>query len=215
MNISLKKLEDLMESYGTSDRIREYVRQCVSFHSFAPPGLLIGVFMVDVALEVLDASPKTKLYAVAETSKCAPDAIQVITHSTIGNHRLRIIETGKFALALNKPSPLDEAEGIRVYIDTAKIQVYKILNQWYTNDPAFKNLSDHTVLYDEIMRAGRTILSWDPVRVHVPPKRNWKALKCPACSEMVPNHMFVRGMCLECATNKYYEMLGSCSRMRL
>ncbi|MGZ4903078.1 MAG: FmdE family protein [Halobacteriota archaeon] len=205
MSISLTKLEDLMERYGTSDRIREYIRGCVSFHSFAPPGLLIGVFMVDLGLEVLGVNPGAKLYAVAETSKCAPDAIQVITHSTIGNHRLRILETGKFAITLNKPSQRESSEGVRIYIDEAKIRRYPTLTLWYTNDPAFKHVNDRSAVYDDIIRAGRDILSWELVSVRVSQKRQWEAVKCPVCCEMVPDYMFEHGMCRACAGETYYE----------
>ena len=51
MSIPVDKLETLMNAYGTEERIRGYIRRCVSFHGFVPPGLLIGVLMVDLALE--------------------------------------------------------------------------------------------------------------------------------------------------------------------
>ena len=205
MSISLTNLEDLMERYDISDRVREYIRACVSFHSFAPPGLLIGVFMVDLGLEVLGVNPGAKLYAVAETSKCAPDAIQVITHATVGNHRLRILETGKFAVTLNKPSHNESSEGVRIYIDEAKIRHYPTLTLWYTNDPAFIHVNDRSAVYDDIIRAGRDILSWELVSVLVPQKRQWQAIKCPVCCEMVPDYMFEHGKCRECAGETYYE----------
>jgi formylmethanofuran dehydrogenase subunit E len=205
MSISFQKLEALMERNGTEERIREYVRGTVRFHSFAPPGLLIGVFMVDLALEKLGMGPSDKLYAVAETSKCAPDAVQVITHATIGNHRLRIIESGRFSITLNKPSSAKEAEGIRVYIDAAKINAYAALNQWYTNDASFKGRADRNVIYDEILRGGRNILSWEPVRVIVPQKAQWEAVTCPVCGELVPDNLLQDGICVTCAATKYYK----------
>jgi len=205
MSISFQELEALMEGNGTEERIREYVRGAVRFHSFAPPGLLIGVFMVDLALEKLGMEPNDKLYAVAETSKCAPDAVQVITHATVGNHRLRIIESGRFSITLNKPSSAKEAEGIRVYIDAAKINAYPALNQWYMNDPAFKRVTDGNAVYDEILRGGRNILSWEPVRVLVPSKAQWEAVTCLVCGELVPDNLLEDGTCVICAATKYYK----------
>jgi formylmethanofuran dehydrogenase subunit E len=205
MSMTLKELEALMERTGTEERIREYVRQTVSFHGWAAPGLLIGVFMVDLALEKLGAKSNDKLHAVAETSKCAPDALQVVTHATIGNHRLRIIESGRFSITLNRPSSEKEAEGIRVYVDATKIKSYPILNQWYTNDPAFKRVTDKDVIYDDILRGGRRILSWEPVRVKVPRKGQWESVTCPVCSEVVPDYLLKNGTCLTCAATSYYE----------
>jgi len=57
--------------------------------------LVLGAFMVDLALEKLGAKPGDRLYAVSESPKCLPDAVQVITHCTYGNHRLRVINTGR------------------------------------------------------------------------------------------------------------------------
>ena len=37
MSISVAKLEALMDNYGTEERIRGYIRRCVSFHGFVSP----------------------------------------------------------------------------------------------------------------------------------------------------------------------------------
>lgn len=208
MSISHRELEDVMERRGTNERVREYVRRCVSFHSFAPPGLLIGVFMVDLAFEKLEARQGSKVYAVAETRKCAPDAVQVITHATIGNSRLRIIETGKFAVTLNEPSAINSAQGIRVYVDAAKIRHYPILNLWYTNSPDYQSVPNKDTIYDEIFEAGRGILSWDRVQVHVPQKAQWAAVMCTVCGEMVPDFLANKGICKTCLKEAYYEKSG-------
>jgi len=205
MSISVEKLETLMDTYGTEEKIRKYIRRCVSFHGFVPPGLLIGVFMVDLALEKLDANLGEKLYAVAETAKCAPDAVQVITSATIGNKQLRIIETGKFSITLNRGSTEDSADGIRVYVDATKIRRYPTLNLWYTNDPRYKSVSERDRVYDEILEAGRDILSWERVKVSVPHKALWQAVQCPICKEMVPDYLVEDGVCTSCAGTSYYE----------
>jgi formylmethanofuran dehydrogenase subunit E len=208
MSISSNDLEAVMERNGTEQKIRQYVRQCISFHGYPAPGLVIGVFMVDLALEKLGADSNEKLFAVAETSKCAPDAVQVITHSTVGNHRLRIIESGRFSITLNRPSSAKEARAIRVYVDAAKIDAYPVLNQWYSNDPAFKSLNDKDMIYDEILKGGRNVLSWEQVNVIVPQKVQWAAITCPVCCETVPDYLFVNGSCITCGATKYYEKLS-------
>jgi formylmethanofuran dehydrogenase subunit E len=205
MSMTLKELEALMERHGTEERIRQYVRQTVSFHGWTAPGLLIGVFMVDLALEKLGATSNDKLYAVAETSKCAPDALQVVTHATVGNHRLRIIESGRFSITLNRPSSEKEAVGLRVYVDAAKIKSYPILSQWFTNDPAFKRVTDKDRIYDDILRGGRRILSWESVRVKVPLKGQWESVTCPVCSEVVPDYLLKDGKCVTCSGTSYYK----------
>ncbi|MGZ4892014.1 MAG: FmdE family protein [Halobacteriota archaeon] len=212
MNILVDKLEKLMDNYGTEERIREYIRRCMSFHGFVPPGLLIGVFMVDLALEKLGADRDGTLHAVAETPKCAPDALQVITHATVGNNRLRIIETGKFSITLNKPSLEGAADGIRVYVDMTKIRQYPTLTLWYTNDPSYKQIHKKDRIYDEILRAGPNILSWERVKVSVPQKSVWQAVQCPTCKEMVPDYLVKNGVCRSCLNAPYYEK--SADRLR-
>ena len=212
MGIPVDKLETLMDNYGTEERIREYIRRCVSFHGFAPPGLLIGVFMVDLALEKLGASPNEKLYAVAETPKCAPDAVQVVTSATMGNSRLRIIETGKFSVTLNRGSTEERADGIRVYVDATKIRRYPTLDLWYTNDPRYKSVDEKDRVYDEILQAGRSILSWERVKVSVPQKEVWQAVQCPVCKEMVPDYLVEDGVCISCAGTSYYDRSGEALR---
>ena len=212
MGIPVDKLETLMDNYGTEERIREYIRRCVSFHGFAPPGLLIGVFMVDLALEELGASPNEKLYAVAETPKCAPDAVQVVTSATMGNSRLRIIETGKFSVTLNRGSTEERADGIRVYVDATKIRRYPTLDLWYTNDPRYKSVDEKDRVYDEILQAGRSILSWERVKVSVPQKAVWQAVQCPVCKEMVPDYLVEDGVCFSCAGTSYYDRSGEALR---
>jgi formylmethanofuran dehydrogenase subunit E len=205
MGIPVDKLETLMDNYGTEERIKEYIRRCVSFHGFAPPGLLIGVFMVDLAFEKLGANPNEKLYAVAETPKCAPDAVQVVTSATMGNSRLRIIETGKFSITLNRGSTEERADGIRVYVDATKIRRYPMLNLWYTNDPRYNHVTERDRVYDEILQAGRDIFSWERVKVSVPQKAKWQAVQCPVCKEMVPDYLAENGMCIACAGANYFE----------
>jgi formylmethanofuran dehydrogenase subunit E len=208
MGIPVDKLETLMDNYATEERIREYIRRCVSFHGFAPPGLLIGVFMVDLALEKLGANPNEKLYAVAETPKCAPDAVQVVTSATMGNSRLRIIETGKFSITLNRGSTEERADGIRVYVDATKIRRYPTLDLWYTNDPRYKRVDEKDRVYDEILQAGRSILSWEWVKVSVPQKAVWQAVQCPVCKEMVPDYLVEDDVCTSCAGASYYDRSG-------
>ncbi|MDG6257788.1 MAG: formylmethanofuran dehydrogenase subunit E family protein [Methanomicrobiaceae archaeon] len=179
--------------------------RCIDFHTYPAPGLLIGVFMVDYALELLGATPGEKLYAVAETYKCAPDPLQVILNCTSGNHRLRIIPIGKFAITLNRPSTEAHTDGFRVFVDADKIGRYPVLAAWFRNEPTFKKQSMEQQLLDEIFTAKRDILSAEKVRVEVTPKQKWQSAKCPICGETVPGDMLEDGVCRGCGSMTYYQ----------
>ena len=107
---------------GVAEPVRTYLSQCAQFHSSPAPGLLIGAFMVDYALELLGANPDEKLFSVCETPKCLPDAPQVIAHSTTGNGRLKVIPIGRFALTMNRASTDKTADGFRVVRGSGKDQ---------------------------------------------------------------------------------------------
>ncbi|HMK45930.1 MAG TPA: FmdE family protein [Methanocella sp.] len=198
-------LDEMMGRCKVDERVQGYIRRCVAFHTFPAAGLLIGAFMVDLALEKLGAKPGDKLYAVSETPKCAPDPLQVLLGATMGNHRLRIINTGRYAITVNGFSTGTTADGIRVYVDAEKVKKYPTLHLWYTNDPSYKGGVSSDRLLEEILCAGRNILSWEPVRVKFTPKEKWASKKCPSCGEMVPEHTIENGVCKGCGSSSYYE----------
>ena len=185
----------------------EHFRRCIDFHTFAAPGLLVGVFMVDYALELLNPPPGEKIYAVCETTKCLPDALQVIAHCTTGNHRLRVIPIGKFAITMNRPAETPLVDGIRVFVDGEKIGRYPTFALWYTKDPLFDPRTRGAALLDEIVDAGRDLLSYERVRVKVPQKWPWKAAVCSICGKMVPDNLLVDGACADCRSQSYYEKM--------
>jgi len=72
LNHTWDDIEARLKSKGSSPELIEHFRNCIDFHTFAAPGLLVGVFMVDYALELLEASGGERVYAVCETTKCLP-----------------------------------------------------------------------------------------------------------------------------------------------
>jgi formylmethanofuran dehydrogenase subunit E len=200
-------LRESMDAYGITAALQTQFTRCITFHTVAAPGLFIGVFMVDYALELLQAQPRERLYAIAETYKCVPDPVQVMAGCTFGNHRLQVIPVGKFALTLNRPADGPVVEGVRVFVDARKLVRYKVLNAWYTHSPGFDSATMIYPLIDEILKAGRDILSWQRVRVKVPPKQSWKSVPCSACGEMVPDSMLEGERCRGCGSGSYYEII--------
>ncbi len=198
-------INELMDRYHTSDRVRGFIADCVKFHTFPAAGLLLGVFMVDLALEKLEAKPGDRLYAVSESAKCLPDAVQVITHCTYGNHRLRVINTGRFSVTINRFSEGTSAPGVRVFVDVEKVRPYPTLYAWYTNDPSYKGGVDGRDLLEDILEAGRNILSWESVNVRFTPKEKWSSAKCASCGEMVPGNTLENGVCKGCGSLAYYD----------
>lgn len=204
---SMDKMNARMAACGVNPRIQEYIHQTVALHSYPAPGVLIGAFMVDYALELLGVTPDHKLYSVCETPKCAPDALQAIANCTTGNQRMRVIPIGKFAITMNAASGNPTAEAVRVYVDLEKLKKFRIIDIWYQNDPAYEKATMKEQLQEEIFRAGRQILSYERVRVKVEPKKKWKSVTCPCCGETVPDYLVKDGQCGACGPMKYYEKI--------
>lgn len=204
---SKEEIVSLLRKKGEKAYLIDWFEDCIDFHSFIAPGLLIGVYMVDYALDLLEANTSEKLYAVCETPKCAPDPLQVIAHCTIGNNRLRVIPIGRFAITMNRQSLASSAEGVRVWLDHDKLGDCPIIESWFSNTPAFDGKAMKKRLVEEILSKGRTMLSYEKVRIPVTTKKKWRSAVCASCGEQVPEDALVNGLCPGCSSQKYYEKI--------
>lgn len=190
---------------GVRPQLQQEILRLAEFHTYPAPGVLIGAFMVEYAMELLGVKKGRKLYGVCETPKCLPDALQVLAHITVGNNRLRIVPIGKFAISVNLPCDGPTADAVRVYVDKEKLKLFPTIDIWYANSPAFDKKTMKGRLFDEIFSAGRKILSTENVRVNVKPKKKWKSVTCPACGESVPDYLIEGDRCGACGSMKYYQ----------
>ena len=161
----------------------EYKNCAESFHGFASPGLILGGFMVDLALRNLP--PGILFEALCETSHCLPDAIQLLTPCTTGNGWLRVIDLGRFALSLYDKN---EGSGIRVFLDPEKLEPWPRIKTWLfkLKDKADQDTDE---LLNEIWDAGSGFSDMEPVRLqsHFLEKDHRGGITlCPACGEPYP-----------------------------
>lgn len=178
----------------------DYAKIIKKFHGAEAPGVLIGGFMVDLAVRNF---PKDTLYdAICETKSCLPDAIQLLTPCTIGNGWLKIVNLGRYALTLYGKE--NGRTGVRVSLDVQKVKEWPEINTWFFKLKPKKeqNLSD---IIREVKEAGETILSLK--RVSVQPQFTAKQNKgriaiCPVCHEAYP--VMDGETCLACQNNTLY-----------
>jgi formylmethanofuran dehydrogenase subunit E len=179
--------------------LKDYFIEGAKFHGNLSPGLTIGIFMVDLAEEIL--GPHGLVDAVAETQLCLPDAVQIMTPCSYGNGWLRVKEWGKFAITLYDK---DKLEGVRVYLDMEKVKNYPNLYHWYMRD---KEKVETQQVVSEIMEAERAILSWERVRVKLPPKEKGPVSICPSCGETYPAGN--GELCPRCSgKDDYYQVIN-------
>jgi len=161
----------------------EYLRQLKSFHGSLAPGLIIGGFMVELAVKSL---PEDILFdAICETPACLPDAIQLLTPCTIGNGWLTILNFGRFAITLYEKY---NGEGVRVYLDPVKLEHYPEIKAWYFKLKP-KSEQNFQLLIEQIQEAEDRILGLQHLRVQpelVRRKRIGPVATCPRCRECYP-----------------------------
>ncbi|OPY89538.1 MAG: FmdE, Molybdenum formylmethanofuran dehydrogenase operon [Syntrophaceae bacterium PtaU1.Bin231] len=161
----------------------EYLRLIQSFHGNPAPGLIIGGFMVDVALKSL---PEGEFFdAICETPVCLPDAVQLLTPCTIGNGWLTILNFGRFAITLYEKYG---GAGVRVYLDTSKLARYPEIHAWYFKLKPKKE-QDKEALMNQIREAGEKLFGIERVRVNPESLRRKKmgpVAVCSRCGEAYP-----------------------------
>lgn len=178
----------------------EYLHLVRSFHGNLVPGLIIGGFMVDLAMKHL---PDGEFFdAVCETPVCLPDAIQILTPCTIGNGWLSVAPFGKFAVTIYEKY---SGKGVRIYLDMEKLNAWPEIRDWYLKMKREKNLD---VLLAQIKEAGHGLLSIQYVQVDLEKVRRKKIGPvgiCPVCGEAYPTKDGDR--CHSCQGEKFYKNL--------
>ncbi|MBI5519488.1 MAG: trehalose-binding protein [Desulfovibrio sp.] len=162
---------------------QEFKDKAAAFHGYPAPGLLLGGYMVELARRQL---PEGTLFdAVVETSKCLPDAVQILTPCTLGNGWMKVLNLGRYALALYDKYT---GTGVRVWLDVEKLTPYDEIRGWFLK---LKKKADQDTdrLFREIEEAGENLCSMAPVQVddlfrkH---KNMGRVGVCPICAEAYP-----------------------------
>lgn len=161
----------------------EYLDQVRGFHGHISPGMIIGGFMVDLALKNLPQG--TFFNALCETRSCLPDAVQLLTPCTIGNGWLKVINMGRYAVTIYEKFG---GRGVRVYVDAPKTYTWPELKSWYFKLKPKKE-QDFDRLIAEIKDARASICSiqsvqLDPNFIKVRHRKGFKI--CLMCGEAYP-----------------------------
>jgi len=175
------------------------LRMIERFHGWKAPGLVLGLFMVDLAQELIGIG--TEADAIVETRHCLPDAIQLFTPCTVGNGWMKILDWDKFALSLYDRR---ERNGYRVCFDLIKAQQFPNLYKWFMRLVPKKELPLELLL-ETILSAGRSVLSSQAIYVTAYYQRLKKSgiNVCPVCAEAFAS---AQGeTCWSCQGENYYE----------
>ncbi len=139
---------------------QEFKQLAENFHGYAAPGLLIGGYMVEKAKSLL---PEGTLFeAVVESSKCLPDAVQLLTLCSTGNMRVKVENLGRYAVSLGDKHT---GEGVRVSVDPIALKNYSEIYAWFFKTKAKKD-QDVALLEKQIEEAADKIFKVEYVTVY-------------------------------------------------
>lgn len=172
------------------------------------PGMVLGVRMAksgmgELGLRPLENHPELKV--TVETARCAADAIQAVSDTSLGRSSFRVDEFGKVAATF---SVVGQEIGVRVLALESSRQAADALfpevkGKKERQMRAYKVLPD-----DAILRKGRVRLLEPPARAR---RGSHRRAVCPRCSETFePAYgAFDRGelLCRSCAGRSYFEPL--------
>jgi formylmethanofuran dehydrogenase subunit E len=181
--------------------VQEALDRIENFHGWKAPGVVLGLFMVELAKEAIGAGVEAD--AIVETRHCLPDAVQIFTPCTIGNGWLKVLDWDKYALSLYDRR---EFSGVRVWLDLEKALRHPEIHGWYMRTIPKKDLPLEKLLH-KIVGANRSILSSRAVRVtrHNTRQKKGGIAICPGCAEAYPTLQGAR--CEACEGRGYYEIL--------
>ncbi len=189
-------------NYGRFASYEEFLNELTLFHGKPAPGGVLALHMVNMAWEVF---PKDVLMdVICETRKCLADTIQLLTPCTVGNHWLKIVDTGRFAGVFYDKQT---GEGVRISLSMERLKLRPRVEEWYLKLIPKHEQSLKAIL-DEINEAGAEL--FDMVEVTVEPevlkvRPKVPPVFCPICGEAYPpDH---GPICRGCAglTDSYYH----------
>ena len=197
------------------DTLENYLRRVADFHGCfqKAPGIIIGCYMVEYAMEALGEIRGT-LNAVVETRVCLSDCVQIMTGCTLGNKHLKLHDhIGKYACTLYDR---DTKRGVRVFLDLAKLDAAKFpeLRRFHTRqrdprvltDMAIRKASGQRVV-DEFLSVKRGVLGVEAVRVNLAAKDAMlPSVPCRTCGEpFLTTAPAPEARCPPCGGASYYE----------
>ncbi len=178
----------------------DFMESARTFHGTASPGLMLGAFMVELALHTMGRS--RNFHALCETDRDLPDAVQLLTPCTAGNGRLHVLDLGRFALTLfNRQN----GKGVRVYLDLAKTAGWPHIRRWALQE-AMPDERDQVRLEHEIRKAGIAVLSTSSVHMRalfLEREVTEPMAACICCGE--PHPVRTGALCRACAGQSPYE----------
>ena len=129
----------------------------------------------------------TLFEVVVETTKCLPDAVQLLTLCSTGNNWMKVVNLGRYALSLGDKYT---GQGVRVSLDPERLERFPEIRDWFFKRKAKKD-QDIVALEQEIEKAGDSICKLEVVTIKpemLGHESRGQIIVCPACGEAYPGN---------------------------
>lgn len=178
----------------------DFIIRMEEFHGYRSPGMLLGGFMIEAALDRLGSTPYLNI--VSESVVCLPDAVQLLTPCTIGNGFLQLLDWGKFALTAYDRMNLS---GLRVGLNLDCIEGYPLIQQWFDRAARKGEKPPFEAFAAEVQEARHELIVCRAVRMHHALKEDQPVptSRCTGCGESYALHWGKQ--CPACSGAAYYR----------
>lgn len=178
----------------------DFIIRMEEFHGYRSPGMLLGGYMIEAALDGLGATPYLNI--VSESVVCLPDAVQLLTPCTIGNGFLQLLDWGKFALTAYDRLNLS---GLRAWLDLEGIEGYPLIRQWFDRSTRMGAKPPFEAFAAEVLEARGEVIVCRTVRMHRALKDDQPVPtnRCAGCGESYAQHWGEQ--CPACSGAAYYR----------
>ncbi len=185
--------------------ISEELRIAELVHGHLAPGVVLGVRMGKLAMELLGNPPRgRKLTGIAETKVCLPDALIAVAGTTPGNMNLIINDIGKLALTI---AVYSTKQGYRVALKSQAAELDPALEKFMYRKGKLTHEERDRVT--EIFRnIDAEYLSVKKVEIILPPPAEKTPIEmCTSCKELQPRDYMTQDKCALCSGKGYFTAL--------
>lgn len=179
------------------------------FHGHRSPGLVLGMRMVELIYKRMGESPKgKKIFGIAETKMCLPDALQISAGTTTGNKNLIVHDYGKLALSIVLR---ENGEGYRISLKKEAINASERIKKFLLREGKLSH-EERDKLIEDFINLDERYFKIEKIKVAIPPRdEQLEITECPQCGELQPkNFMFFTDnklLCSICASRSYFEKI--------
>ncbi|GAB5046090.1 FmdE family protein [Thermodesulfovibrio sp. TK110] len=179
------------------------------FHGHRSPGLVLGMRMVQLIYKKMGDMPKgKKIFGIAETRMCLPDALQIEAQTTTGNKNLIVYNYGKLALSIVLR---ENGEGYRVSLKKEAIDASARIKKFLLREGKLSH-EERDKLIEDFLNLDEKYFKIEKIRIRLPQRdEQQEIVECTECGELQPKNFTVpvngKFLCQLCSGQSYFKKI--------